>query len=164
MILRVLLALLRLGPTAPADTLNVVSVGSGPTVVLIPGLFGSAFSFRRVIPLLTAAGYRAVVIEPLGIGRSSKPAHADYSLTAQGNLLAQVLDTLGVGPVTVVAHSLGAAMVFRAAIVRPDLIRGMVSIEGGPTEEATTSGFRRALRMAPLVRVLGGGFVRGRIK
>jgi pimeloyl-ACP methyl ester carboxylesterase len=165
MISMVLLALVSSGPTAPpADTLNVVSAGSGPTVVLIPGLFGSAFSFRRVIALLTAAGYRAVVIEPLGVGRSSKPAHADYSLTAQGNLLTHVLDTLGAGPVTVVAHSLGAAIAFRAAVQRPDLINGMVSIEGGPTEEAMTPGFQRALRMAPLIRVLGGRFVRGRIK
>ena len=163
MIFGLLLALVSVGP-APADTLHVVSVGSGPTVVLIPGLFGSAYSFRQVIPLLTATGYRAVVIEPLGVGRSSKPPHADYSLTAQGNLLAHVIDTLGAGPVTVVAHSLGAAIAFRAALARPDLIRGMVSIEGGPTEEATTSGFRKALRMAPLIRVLGGGFVRGRIK
>jgi pimeloyl-ACP methyl ester carboxylesterase len=165
MISMVLLALVSCGPTAPpADTLNVVSAGSGPTVVLIPGLFGSAFSFRRVIALLTAAGYRAVVIEPLGVGRSSKPAHADYSLTAQGNLLTHVLDTLGAGPVTVVAHSLGAAIAFRAAVQRPDLIRGMVSIEGGPTEEAMTPGFQRALRMAPLIRVLVGRFIRGRIK
>ena len=51
---------------APAETLHVVEEGAGEPITLIPGLFGSAFGFRTLVPLLTAAGYRTVIIEPLG--------------------------------------------------------------------------------------------------
>src|SRR5262249_23717387 len=55
---------------ARAESLYVTEVGSGQPVVLIPGLFGAAYGFRHVLPGLAGAGYRAIVIEPLGIGNS----------------------------------------------------------------------------------------------
>ena len=42
--------------TAPGECLQVTVTGRGRDVVLIPGLFGSAFAFRQVIPLLTERG------------------------------------------------------------------------------------------------------------
>src|SRR2546430_10538280 len=73
---------------APAESLWVTVEGAGDPVVLIPGLFGSAFGYRRVLPGLVDAGYRTIVIEPLGIGTSARPEHADYSLTAQADRVA----------------------------------------------------------------------------
>src|SRR5437899_1410947 len=70
---------------SPAESVAVTVTGTGDPVVLVPGLFGSAFGYRAVIPLLTDAGYRAIVVEPLGIGSSARPEHADYSLTAQAD-------------------------------------------------------------------------------
>src|SRR2546425_13378209 len=58
---------------APAESLSVTVAGQGTPVVLIPGLFGSAFAYRTLVPQLTAAGYQAIVIEPLGIGGSAPP-------------------------------------------------------------------------------------------
>src|SRR5256885_9639733 len=68
---------------APAESVWVTVEGAGDPVVLIPGLFGSAFGYRRVLRGLVDAGYRTIVIEPLGIGTSARPEHADYSLTAR---------------------------------------------------------------------------------
>jgi len=142
---------------APAETMHVEAwPGDGRPVALVPGLFGAAFTFRKVLPLLAAQGFRPIVIEPLGTGFSSRPPKADYSLDAQSRRLAAVLDSLGSGPVLVLAHSLGAAMAFRLALERPDLVRGIVSLEGGPTEEATTPVFRSAMRYIPWVKLLGG--------
>lgn len=163
-----LLALLAVQGRAPApaaaESLHVTTAGSGPAVVLIPGLFGSSYGFRILGPMLNAAGYRTIVVEPLGVGWSARPAGADYSLTSQADRLAAVLDTFRVGPALVVAHSLGSAIAFRLAIRHPELVRGIVSLEGGPTEEATTPSFRRALRLAPLLRIFGAPMVRGKIK
>ena len=142
---------------APAETMHVEAwPGNGRPVALVPGLFGAAFTFRKVLPLLAAQGFRPIVIEPLGTGFSSRPQKADYSLTAQSRRLAAVIDSLGCGPVLVLAHSLGAAMAFRLAVERPDLVRGIVSLEGGPTEEAATPAFRSAMRYVPWVKLLGG--------
>lgn len=153
------------GPKSTVDTLHVEISGSGPTVVFLPGLFGAAYGFRRVVPLVREAGYRVAIIEPLGVGSSSRPPNADYSLTAQADRIAAVIDTLHGGPVILVAHSLGGAIAFRIAVRHPALVRGFLSLEGGPTEEATTPSFRRALRFAPLLRIFGGqGLVRSKVR
>ena len=151
---------------APAETVHVEAwPGTGKPVAVIPGLFGASFTFRKVVPLLAAQGFRPIVIEPLGTGFSSRPLKADYSLSAQSHRIAAVLDSLGSGPVLVLAHSLGAAIAFRLAIERPDLVRGIVSLEGGPTEEATTPTFRSAMRFVPWIKFLGGiGLVRRKIR
>ncbi len=141
---------------APAETLTVTSTGAGPTVVLVPGLFGSHYGFRHVVLQLAAHGYRAVVIEPLAVGSSSRPQRADYSLTAQAERLARVLDTLGLRNTIVVAHSLGAGMALRLAWRRPELVAGLVLLEGGPAETAASPGFRRAMEYAPWVKWAGG--------
>ncbi len=144
-------------PVAPGETLHVESrPDSGRPIAIIPGLFGASFTFRKVVPLLVARGFRPIVIEPLGTGFSSRPDKADYSLDAQSHRLAAVLDSLRAGPVLVLAHSLGAAMAYRLALDRPDLVLGIVSLEGGPTEEATTPMFRSAMRYVSWVKLFGG--------
>ena len=140
----------------PVESVQVTVTGAGEPVVLIPGLFGSAFGFRRVLPLLAQTGFHAVVVEPLGVGTSARPARADYSLTAQADRVAAALDRLGLANAIVVAHAVGASIAYRLAYRRPDLVRGIVALDGGPVEAATTRGFRRALELAPWIKLLGG--------
>jgi pimeloyl-ACP methyl ester carboxylesterase len=143
----------------------VTEFGAGDPVILIPGLFGSAFAFRVLGPRLAARGYRSVVIEPLGIGGSARPARADYSLTAQADRLASTLDQLGITSAVVVAHSIGASIAYRLAYRRPDLVRAVVALEGGPAEAAATPSFRRAMQFAPWIKLLGGvRLVRNKIR
>jgi len=143
-------------PVAATESLQVETSGAGTPVVLIPGLFGSEFGFRKLVPLLNSAGYRTIVVEPLGIGSSGRPQRADYSLTAQAERIAGVLDSLAIRQAFVIAHSLGGAEAFRLAYRRPDLVRGLISLEGGPTEAAITPAFKRALRFAPWIKLFGG--------
>ncbi len=141
---------------AAAESLQVSVTGQGQPVVLIPGLFGSRYGFRHVVPLLVARGYRTIVIEPLGVGSSARPEDGDYSLTAQADRIAAVLDTLVVRDAVIVAHSLGASMAYRLAYRRPELVHAIVPLEGGPAEAAATPSFRRAMRFAPWIKWFGG--------
>jgi pimeloyl-ACP methyl ester carboxylesterase len=138
------------------ESLSVESTGTGTPVVLLPGLFGAAFGFRHLVPLLVEAGYRAIVIEPLGIGQSSRPSSADYSLAAQSDRIAEAIDALGLHDVIVIAHSMGAAESFRLAYRHPRSVRGLISIEGGPTEQTSTPAFRRAIRLVSWFHMFGG--------
>lgn len=138
---------------ADGETLRTTSVGTGQPLVLIPGIFGGAFGYRKITGPLVARGYRTVVIEPLGYGSSSHPKKADYSFTAQTERVARTLDRLGVKRALFVAQSSGAAIAFRLAILRPDLVRGLLSIDGGPAESAATPGMKKAFK-------LGGGLVK----
>ena len=42
---------------------------------------------------------------------------------------------------------------FRLAVLRPDLVRGLLSIDGGPAESAATAGMKKAFKF-------GGGLVK----
>ena len=141
------------------DSMNVIVSGFGEPVVLIPGLMGSAFGFRKLVPLLDRAGYRSIVIEPLGFGSSARPVGADYSLTAQADRIAAALDTLVDAPVWLLAHSVGASIAYRLAFRHPNHVRGILSLEGGPTESITTPGFQFAMKFAPVIRMLGPGAI-----
>ena len=127
----------------------------GRTVVLVPGLLGSAFTFRKVAPALSDAGHDAVVIEPLGMGASARPRDADYSLGAQAERLGRALDSLGISNATFVCHSVGASICLRLALQRPSLVAGVISLNGGPDEAAATGGLRTALKLAPVIKLLG---------
>jgi pimeloyl-ACP methyl ester carboxylesterase len=141
---------------AKGEGLRVTDVGRGAPVVLVPGLLGSAFGFRKLLPPLVASGHRVLVIEPLGIGGSAKPASADYSLTAQADRLDAALAELGVERAVVVAHAVGASMAFRLAARHPARVQAIVSLDGGPAEAAATPGFRRAMSFAFLIKFFGG--------
>src|SRR5918999_1549029 len=138
---------------ARGEILRVTTIGSGQPVVLIPGIFGAAFGYRRITGPLVARGYRTIVVEPLGYGWSSHPKKADYSFTAQSFRVAQALDKIGIKNALFVAQSSGAAIAFRLAIQRPDLVRGLLSIDGGPAESAATPGMKKAFKF-------GGGLVK----
>jgi pimeloyl-ACP methyl ester carboxylesterase len=141
---------------APAETLTVATQGSGPPVVLFHGMVGSAWTWRHVVAELNARGHRTIVIEPLGMGLSSRPEKADYSLTAQAGRIAAVMDSLAIGPAIVVTHGLAGSMALRLAVHRADLVSAVVSLEGGPAERAATKGFRKAMRYVPWVKFFGG--------
>jgi pimeloyl-ACP methyl ester carboxylesterase len=148
-----------------AESLQVTTAGEGAPVVLVPGLFGSAYAFRHLLDQLPAAGYQAIVIEPLGIGTSARPEKGDYSLTRQADRIAKVLQELRTAPATVVAHSTGASMALRLAYRQPALVSGIVSLDGGPAERATSRGFRRAMQYVPWIKWMGGvKRVRAKIK
>lgn len=143
-------------PVAPGEYLAVHDTGTGAPVVLVPGLLGSAYGFRHLIPSLVAQGHRVVVVDPLGYGASPRPSDGDYAHSTQARRIATALDSLRVREAVLVGHATGAAILLRVAADRPDLTRGVVSIAGGAVETPVTASLRTALRFAPLAYALGG--------
>ncbi|HTC23771.1 MAG TPA: alpha/beta hydrolase, partial [Gemmatimonadales bacterium] len=150
---------------AAGEVMRVSSAGSGTPVVLVPGLFGSAFGYRKLVAPLEAHGYRVIIIEPLGTGTSAYPKGVDYSLTAQADRIASVLDTLGIRQSLVVAHSVGVSMALRLTYRRPDLVRGLLAIDGGPVETAATPGLQHAMKFALFLKLfMGQGTLRKKVR
>ena len=132
---------------APGESLRTTTFGSGQPVVLIPGLFGAAYGYRAIVAPLVARGYRCIVVEPLGYGWSSHPKKADYSFTAQTLRVGEALDSLGVTRALFIAQSSGASIAFRLAVSRPELVRGLLAIDGGPSESAATPGMKKVFKL-----------------
>jgi pimeloyl-ACP methyl ester carboxylesterase len=152
----------RFAEGAHADTLTVSvrgysahSPGSSEAppevVVLIPGPIGSAYSMRHITDALAAEGIPTVVVDPLGMGTSSRPASADYSLTRQALRIGEILDTLHVGRTVVVAQGTSATVALRLAADQPSRVSAVLSIAGGPVDRQGTRGVRLALALAPVL-------------
>lgn len=143
-------------PVARGEVLRVVDHGVGLPVVLLPGALGTAFGYRRLTGPLVEAGFRALVVEPLGSGESADPEHADYSLTAQADRQRILLDFMSLERAVVVGQGLGVSIALRLAARHPGKVLAVVALDGGPAESACSPALRRALKLGPLVKLFGG--------
>jgi pimeloyl-ACP methyl ester carboxylesterase len=85
---------------------------NGRTVTLLHGknFFGSYW--EGTAHALAAAGYRVVIPDQIGFGKSSKPA-IDYSFDLLAANTAHLLDTLGIQKTVIVGHSMGGMLAVR---------------------------------------------------
>jgi pimeloyl-ACP methyl ester carboxylesterase len=103
------LAYMDVAPTGPTN---------GQTVLLLHGknFFGAYWA--GTIQALTSVGYRVVVPDQLGFGKSAKPdIHYSFELLAQTTKA--LLDSLGISKVNVVGHSMGGMLAVRYALLYP---------------------------------------------
>jgi pimeloyl-ACP methyl ester carboxylesterase len=101
------------------------SESNGKTVVLMHGKAFGGYYFEHVIEALTATGYRVVVPDQIGWGKSPKPdIHYSFQLLAANT--AALLDHLGVGEVGVLGHSTGGMTATRFTLMNPDRVTHLV--------------------------------------
>lgn len=105
---------------------HFVEQGSGPPVVFLHGFGGWSFSWRKNLPTLAAAGYRAIAPDLMGYGFSDKSSGAQATLAAQVDLLRHLLPALGAAPAVVVGNSMGGEIALRLALRAPELVRAVV--------------------------------------
>jgi non-heme chloroperoxidase len=86
--------------------------GSGPAVVLISGWPFDSRSWEPQVHTLLAAGYRVIVYDRRGFGRSSRPA-GGYDFDTLAADLDKLLTELDLNDVTLVGLSLGTGEVAR---------------------------------------------------
>jgi pimeloyl-ACP methyl ester carboxylesterase len=92
---------------------------NGRTALLLHGRNFPASYWAPVIKTLTDAGFRVVVPDQIGFGKSSKPNGELHFDNLARNTIA-LLDHLGIAKAEVVAHSLGGMVAVRIARAYPD--------------------------------------------
>lgn len=118
-------------------TMHVLEAGfetpGRPCIVLLHGFPEIAFSWRRQLPFLAAAGYHVVAPDQRGYGRSSgADVRYDDDLLPYA-VINRVADTLGLvralgheHVAAVVGHDYGSRVAAWCALVRPDVFRSVV--------------------------------------
>ncbi len=99
--------------------------GNGKTVMLLHGKNFFGAYWKDTIAVLTEQGYRVIVPDQIGFGKSSKP-NIHYSFHALAGNTKKLLDTLGIKEVTVVGHSMGGMLATRFALMYPDVTTRLV--------------------------------------
>ncbi|WP_207429273.1 alpha/beta fold hydrolase [Pedobacter sp. SYSU D00535] len=118
----------------PVKYLNVASEGqdlrmaymdvrasrpNGKTVMLFHGKNFAGYYWTEVIKALNREGYRVVVPDQIGFGKSSKP-YIHYSFHLLSRFNKQLLDTLRIQKVAILGHSMGGMLATRFALMYPD--------------------------------------------
>ncbi|MBR0857707.1 alpha/beta fold hydrolase [Bradyrhizobium liaoningense] len=98
---------------------------NGRTVVLLHGRNFPSSYWAPVIKMLSEAGYRVVVPDQIGFGKSSKPTGELHFDTLARNTIA-LLDHLKIDKAEIVAHSLGGMLGVRIARAYPDRVSHLV--------------------------------------
>ncbi|WP_344021148.1 alpha/beta hydrolase [Streptomyces luteireticuli] len=114
--------------------LHLAEQGEGPLVLLLHGFPESWYSWRHQFGPLAAAGYRVVAPDQRGYARSEQPGHADaYTLLHLAGDVTELIAALGGRQAVVVGHDWGAPVAWTTAMLRPDLVRGVVGLSVPPT-------------------------------
>ncbi|MET0573275.1 MAG: alpha/beta hydrolase [Pedobacter agri] len=92
---------------------------NGKTAILFHGKNFGGYYWGNVIKALTAIGYRVIVPDQIGFGKSSKPfIHYSFHQLAAWNK--KLLDTLGIQKTVVLGHSMGGMLATRFALLYPN--------------------------------------------
>jgi pimeloyl-ACP methyl ester carboxylesterase len=104
---------------APAGTPN------GHTVVVLHGFNFAGFYFGGPIDALRKEGFRVIVPDQIGFGRSSKPI-IPYNFTDMARNTFAILQSLKIAKAMVVGHSMGGMLAARFASQYPDVVERVV--------------------------------------
>ena len=123
---------------------NYRDEGSGPTIVLLHGSFGSLRMFDDLVGEL-GDGFRVIRYDQPPSGLSG-PVPLHFSLTAEA-FLGKFLDRLGVGPVALLGTSSGGIIAYRFAGTYPERVRALILSNIPPSAPVDNEGARARLPM-----------------
>ena len=99
----------------------------GEIIVLLHGQATWSYSFRKMIPLFTEAGYRVIAPDLVGFGRSDKPADWEaHTFQKHVDWLEATLLALNIDNATGFLFDWGGYFGLRVAVERPDIFARLV--------------------------------------
>lgn len=107
--------------------IHVQDLGDGPAVALISGFGLDHELWDRQVRVLAERGLRVLCVDQRGHGFSDNPLHG-YDIERLAADLVTTLDRLELKSATLVGHSFGGQVAFRAAAAAPELITGLVLV------------------------------------
>ena len=107
--------------------IHYVVAGKGPLVVMIHGFPDYWATWKPLMGVLQAAGYRTAALDGRGYNLSDKPEGVEaYAMPNLVGDVAAVIAAEGAKDAVVVGHDWGAAIAWQVAIQRPDLVNRLV--------------------------------------
>jgi pimeloyl-ACP methyl ester carboxylesterase len=138
----------------PGGRLAYEEIGSGPLVVMVPGMGDVRQEYRFLAPQLATAGFRAVSADLRGHGGSST-GWAAYTPEAVAADIAALVRHLG-GPAVIVGNSMAAGSAAHVAALAPELVQRLVLL-GPAVRDVRPASRLKALGQALLIRFAFSG-------
>jgi len=95
-------------------------------IVLMHGKNFNAAYWQTTIAALTKEGFRVIVPDQIGFGKSSKPAHFQYTFQQLAQNTKTLLDTLKITKTAILGHSMGGMLATRFALMYPETTEKLI--------------------------------------
>lgn len=99
---------------------------NGKNIVLLHGKNFNGAYWKTTIEALTKKGYRVIVPDQIGFGKSSKPDNFQYTFQQLAQNTKQILDSLGIDKTAVLGHSMGGMVATRFALMYPEVTEKLI--------------------------------------
>lgn len=98
---------------------------NGETFILFHGKNFNGFYWKNVVPMLTSRGYRVIVPDQIGWGKSDRPnLHYSFHQLAENNK--NLLLSLNIKRVNVLGHSMGGMLAVRFSLMFPEGVTNLI--------------------------------------
>lgn len=107
--------------------MHYVDEGRGDPILFVHGTPTWSFEWRHLIRALAPA-HRCIAPDLIGFGLSDRPAGFTYTPEAHGRVLAEFVDRIELGPMTLVVHDFGGPIALPIALRDPRRVPQLVLI------------------------------------
>jgi pimeloyl-ACP methyl ester carboxylesterase len=115
--------------------LHYVTLGSGPPLIILHGLFGSGDNWQRVAGRL-AAKHEVFLLDQRNHGLSPHTTLMDYSMMAED--VAEFMRDHGQNHATLLGHSMGGKTAMQLALDHPELVERLIVVDIAPRAYSAT--------------------------
>ena len=99
---------------------------NGKTVMLLHGKNFNGAYWERTAKDLSAKGFRVIIPDQIGFGKSSKPQNYQFSFSQLAENTKAVLDQLKIDRTIVLGHSMGGMVATRFALLYPERVQKLI--------------------------------------
>lgn len=99
---------------------------NGKTVLLLHGKNFVAMYWEQTANDLAKAGYRVIMPDQIGFGKSSKPTNIQYSFQLLAQNTKAILDKEKISKVNVLGHSMGGMLATRFTLMFPETVEKLI--------------------------------------
>ena len=99
---------------------------NGRTIMLLHGKNFNGAYWQRTAKDLSAKGFRVVIPDQIGFGKSSKPHTYQFSFSQLAENTKAVLDELKIDKVIVLGHSMGGMVATRFTLLYPEKVQKLI--------------------------------------
>ncbi len=110
--------------------LHYIDMGSGEPLVMVHGFADSTYSWHKNVRALIAAGFRLILVDQPGLGRSEIPPEPYvYSIENQAGAILKLVEHLGLARFNLMGHSMGGGIVLYIGLQKPEAVKTVVAID-----------------------------------
>lgn len=99
---------------------------NGKTVLLLHGKNFNGAYWEQTAKDLAQNGYRVIIPDQIGFGKSSKPQRIQYTFQLLAQNTRAILDSLGIRTASVLGHSMGGMLATRFALMYPTRVDKLI--------------------------------------